>query len=91
MTDTATHVAPHRVHDVTIVVNGRTKPWSDKDITFAQVVALAFEPVPSGPNVEITVAYRRGEGNKPTGTLIPGESVKVKDGMVFDVSATDKS
>src|SRR3954468_24085176 len=82
MTESTAHVAPDHGHDVTIVVNGRTKPWSDKDITFAQVVALAFNPVPSGPNVEVTVAYRRGEGNKPTGTLIPGESVRVKDGMV---------
>jgi Multiubiquitin len=38
-----------------------------------------------------TVTYRRGEGNKPEGTLVEGETVKVKEGMIFNVTATDKS
>jgi hypothetical protein len=78
-------------HEVTIIVSGRKKTWSSKEISFEQVVALAFDPVPSGPYIVITVAYRRGERKKPAGTLSEGESVKVKDGMIFDVTATDKS
>lgn len=35
--------------------------------------------------------YRRGEGNKPEGSLVQGETVKIKDGMIFNVTATDKS
>ena len=38
-----------------------------------------------------TVTYTRGEGHKPQGTLVEGETVKVKDGMIFNVTATDKS
>jgi Multiubiquitin len=75
----------------TIIVNGRQKTITNKELSFDQVVALAFDPVPSGPNMLITVAYRRGEGNKPEGTLTQGETVKVKDGMNFDVTATDQS
>jgi hypothetical protein len=37
------------------------------------------------------VAYSRGDNNKPQGTLVPGESVKAKDGMVFDVTPTNRS
>jgi len=81
----------HHKKAVTIVVNGRPKEVTEKNLTFDEVVALAFDPVPSGPNIEITVAYRRGEGKKPAGTLVEGETVKVKDGMIFDVTATDKS
>lgn len=77
--------------EITIVVNGRSKVVSDKDISFAEVVALAFDNVPTGPNIVFTITYRRGQGNKPEGTLVEGATVKVKEGMIFNVTATDKS
>lgn len=77
--------------ELTIVVNGREKPVTDKELTYAEVVALAFDNPPSGPNVVITITYRRGHGEKPEGMLSEGETVKIKKGMVFNVTATDKS
>jgi hypothetical protein len=78
-------------HATTIIVNGQEKTVSAKEISFDEVVALAFNPVPEGPNVRITVTYRRGSEEKPQGTLTKGQSVNVKKGMRFDVTATDKS
>lgn len=78
-------------HSTTIIVNGQEKTVNEKSISFDRVVALAFNPVPSGPNVLITVSYRRGPEEKPQGTLIEGQSVNVKKNMLFDVTATDKS
>ena len=52
---------------------------------------VTLSGLPSGPNTIFTVTYRRGEGKKPEGTLVDGESVKVKDGMIFNVTATNKS
>jgi hypothetical protein len=78
-------------HQVTIIVNARAKTWTEKDISFEQVVKLAFPTPPPGENIVYTVTYRKGEGHKPEGTLTQGESVKVKDGMIFNVTATDKS
>jgi hypothetical protein len=73
---------------VTIIVNGRPKEVAKEDISFAEIVALAgFTP---SPTTIFTITYRKGEGNKE-GTLVEGESVKVKDGMIFNVTATDKS
>lgn len=74
-----------------VIVNGRKKVVTTDELTFDEVVALAYDPVPSGPNWVFTITYRRGGGNKPEGTLRPGESVKVKEGMIFNVTATDKS
>ena len=74
-----------------VVVNGRVKTVTTDELSFEQVVQLALDPVPSGPNWVFTVTYRRAHGDKPEGTLKPGQSVKVKDGMIFDVTATDKS
>jgi hypothetical protein len=76
---------------ITVVVNGRPREVTHRELTFEEVVRLAFDPVPSGPNVELTVSYRNAEGDKK-GTLMEGQSVEVKNhGTVFNVTATDKS
>ena len=76
-------------HEVKIIVNGREKVVKKDEISFAEVVALAFD-APSAETM-YTVTYRRGHGDKPEGTLVEGESVKVKEGMIFNVTATNKS
>lgn len=84
-------VQEHDHHPVQIVVNGRTRTVEAKELTFDEVVALAFDAPPTGPNVIFTITFRRGAGAKPEGTLVAGETLKVKDGMVVNVTATDKS
>lgn len=78
--------AEQKKHEV--IVNGRPKKVEQDELSYDQVVALAFDPVPSGPNVVITVSWRHGNDG---GTLVEGQSVPVQDGMKFDVTATDKS
>jgi hypothetical protein len=79
-------------HETTIIVNGQEKTTTEKELSFEEVVSIAYDGnPPTGPNWEFTVTYRRGHGNKPEGSLIPGQSVKVKEGMIFNVRATDKS
>jgi len=75
----------------TIVVNGRSREWDADEISFEQLVVLAFPTPAPGGNVEYTISYRRAHGNKPEGTLKAGDSVKVKEGMIFDVTPTDLS
>lgn len=77
--------------EFTIVVNGREMKVAQQEISFTALVGLAFNGQPSTGNTIYTITYRRGEGNKPEGTLVDGESVKVKNGMIFNVTATDKS
>ena len=77
-----------------IVVNGREKTrrdLDDRDLTFDEVIELAFDNPPSGPQVMFSVSYRNGPPNRPSGTLVAGESVRARTGMVFNVTATDKS
>lgn len=77
--------------ETTIVVNGRQKTVTSKTLTFDEVVALAFDNPPTGENVLFTITYQRGTGNKPEGSLTAGEDVKVKEGMVFNVTSTNRS
>lgn len=77
---------------VTIIVNGRSKTVDKERITYDEVVNLRYEtePRPTGPNVLITVMYSKGHSDQQ-GSLQSGDDVMVKNGMVFNVSATDKS
>lgn len=85
------HESQGHVKEYTITVNARPKVVTSKELSFAEIVGLAFDNPPTGPNVLFTVTYRRGEGKKPEGTLVEGDRVRVKDGMIFNVTATNKS
>ena len=76
---------------VTIIVEGTPHPWPKEEITYAEVVTLEVPDYASHPEITYTVTYKRGHGNKPEGVLTPGGSVKVKDGMIFNVSETGQS
>ncbi|MGY2733606.1 multiubiquitin domain-containing protein [Sphingomonas sp. UYP23] len=76
---------------VRIVLNGRMREVDPGEIRFEQLVALAFPVPPAGQNVSLTVSYRKGPPSRPEGSLLPGQSVHVIDGMTFNVTATDKS
>jgi hypothetical protein len=82
---------PDHGPNIRIVVNGREKIVHDHELSFEEVVALAFDDPPSGPQVLITVAYRNAAGHAHDGSLVAGQTVKVKNGTIFDVTATDKS
>lgn len=76
---------------VTIIVNGRAHELAKEEISFAEVVDIAYSGQVQGGNILFTVTYKRGRGEKPEGELAEGQSVKVKDKMVFNVIRTDKS
>lgn len=75
-----------------IIVNGRPKMVAGKEVTFDQVVKLAFENPPHGADTIFSVTYRKG-GNehRPEGVMVEGDTVKIKKGTTFNVSATNRS
>jgi len=83
--------APGQNKEFTIIVNGREKIFTDKKISFIQVVELAFDTTEIDGNICYTVTYSKGEDKKPKGTMVKGDMVPVKSGMIFNVTATDKS
>ena len=75
----------------TIIVNGREKVVTQHELSFIDVVRLAFENPQIDENIVYTVTFKRGPDHKPEGTMVDGDSVKVKPGMIFNVTRTDKS
>ena len=76
---------------ITIFVNTVEKRVQGPQITFNDLVILDLGSVPEGPNIVITVDYGRGPKENPKGSMKPGQSVYIKNRMVFDVTATDRS
>lgn len=77
--------------DVTIIVEATPHEWPKGDISYEEVVKLEFSDYTADSQTTYSVMYERGRGSKPEGTLCPGASVKVKKGMVFNVSETGQS
>jgi uncharacterized protein (DUF342 family) len=77
---------------VTVFINGTRTKLPKEQISYEELVALAFNNnPPTGDTVQITVQYTKGHSDKPKGTLVEGQSVKAKEGMEFDVTATNRS
>lgn len=78
-------------HTTSVIINARGYEVGAKELSYQDVVNLAYNGTPpAGENVIITVTYSRGENGKE-GSMLPGDNVKVKNKMVFNVSATDRS
>lgn len=82
------HYYSQKVFD--ILVNGDDHEIDTKEITYARVVDLYLG---SGgkPSNEYLVKYSHGSVDNPSGTLAPGQEVKVKNGMRFRIAGTGES
>lgn len=80
---------PHHNKTYTIIVNGRRREVSQHKLTYLEVVQLAFPGEQPTETIVFTVTYSNPHGRD--GTLVAGEEVVVKDGMIFNVRKTDQS
>ena len=77
---------------VTIIVNTREKEWDKKEeISYEEIIVLTYGSYTDNDTTIYTVTYKKGIDSKKEGSLTKGESVKVKDGMIFNVTQTNKS
>ena len=89
--DTCFIAAPKSVTTFEIVVNARPHTVTDRQVTFEQVVELAFPNRQPNPNVMFSMTYRHAASEPHAGELGAGGVVEVKNGSVFNVTKTDKS
>ena len=83
--------AEHHTHEVSfdITVNGVADVWHRRRMTYDEAVTLAFPNGPTGGDIRYSVSWTKPDGQE--GSLRPGQSVDVVEGMIFDVRNTDKS
>jgi hypothetical protein len=73
-----------------IVVNGRARTVEGDEITFEQIVQLAF-PNDTTPNAVFSMTFRHAAPQPHSGDLAAGGRVRVKKGTVFNVTRTVQS
>lgn len=77
--------------DFIIIVNGEKKRFDERKISFRQVVELAFGREANTDKTYYTVTYKNGPDENPSGQMAFGQTVKVKRGMIFNVTPTGQS
>lgn len=84
---------PVETHDksVAIVINGRQRAVHGEEVTFDDLVDLAFDDPERGPQIVFTVTFRGAGGRPQEGELDEGQKVKVREGMIVNVTRTDQS
>ena len=80
---------PGQNKTVTVVVNGRPREVTDKTVSYEEIVRRAFPDDPSNQDIDFTVAYANPHGKD--GELVSGQEVHVAEGMVFNVTKTNRS
>jgi hypothetical protein len=73
-----------------IIVNGREREWKKRQISFEEVVAIAFPNV-NYESTAYTVIYSNGPKQNPKGSMVKGDVVCVTNKMIFNVTATNRS
>lgn len=74
-----------------IIINGTTHHVINDEISFDQVVDIAYPDGGRGPLITYTVDFYNGAGRPPEGKLTKNQKAKVKNGTVFNVTRTDRS
>jgi hypothetical protein len=68
-----------------IIVNGKGFEIYVNSLLYLEILALAGY---LQKDIFYTVTYRNGCAGHPEGSLVPGDMIDVKDGMIFNVSVT---
>jgi len=85
----AKHQDQKRHKTYSIIVNGRPRDVEKHELSYMEVVQLAYPGEQPSDTVVFTVTYSDPHGKD--GTLIDGCEVKVKKGMIFNVKKTDQA
>ena len=81
---------PQTVNRTMINVNGRWSALRGTEVTFEQLVKIAFPVIKRG-NRLLSVAFRRGAPDRPVGLLTPGDVISLTQGMIVNATMTTLS
>lgn len=76
-----------------IIINGRPTPVPRErdELSFDELVDLAFEDPARGPQIVFTITFREAGGLIQEGELDEGQRLKLRDGTIINVTRTDQS
>ena len=74
-----------------IFVNGRKRQVEFDELSFDDLVDLAFDDPERGPQILFTITFRKAAHRFESGELDPGHTLRVQDDTEVDVTRTDQS
>ena len=74
-----------------ITVNGRQRQVERDELSFDDLVDLAFGDSAKGPQIVFTITFREAADRISEGELDEGQRLKVQDGTIINVTRTDQS
>lgn len=74
-----------------ITINGRQRQVESEELSFDELVDLAFNDPARGPQIVFTITFRGAGGRIQEGELDEGQRLKVRDGTIINVTRTDQS
>ena len=83
-------LAARKPDETAIIVNGRTRTVPGDEVTFEQIVQIAF-PNDTTANAVFSMTFRHAQSKPHSGDLATGGVVEVKKGTVFNVTRTVQS
>lgn len=83
--------APEPAPTFEVIVNARPRTVTGRQVTFEQIVQLAFPGSQSESNVVFSMTYRHAASKPHAGELGAGGVVEVKKGTIFNVTRTVQS
>lgn len=75
----------------TIIVNATPHEWPEKEITYTEVVHLAYPQEVVNEGSTFKVGYRKKNESTLTPLVYSSAPVKVKKDMVFDVAPANRA
>lgn len=85
------HELAERGPAVTFILNGRSCTNLTGFESYDDIVARYSATCAASPNVLVTITYSDGPLRNQSGSLCPGESVEIINGMIFNATITNNS
>ncbi|NNN19818.1 MAG: hypothetical protein HKL84_08195 [Acidimicrobiaceae bacterium] len=85
------HPQGHHHEEITIIVNGEQKIESRSELTFVEVLDLAFPPPRPAPEKDYSITFKGAASIPHDGSLNLRAKVEIRGGTRFDVTPTIKS
>lgn len=89
MSNSKSDQAPGQNKTYSIIVNGRPREVTEHKLTYLQVVQLGYPGEQPTDKIVFTVTFSNPHGKD--GSMVEGDVVIIKDGIIFNVVKTDES
>lgn len=74
---------------IAIIINGRPKTFNEKKISFVDIITLAFGNFNQSEDIAYTVAFTNNKNRD--GVLVYNQNLRIHEGVIFNVTKTNKS